>query len=123
VLTNSARSSSPAGKREGARRPKKDGAKLRHAERAPLAERDPAHVTLRAVHGAANLRLPAAYEVVVAAIRAARERGHVRVVHFSVQPQHLHLIVEANGAGSLARGVNRIERRLWSDRYPGAAYR
>ena len=61
---------------------------------------------------------------------SAASRVDFRVVHFSVQTDHVHLIVEAdssdglrrgiNGlAGRLARALNRIWRRpgaVWSDR-------
>jgi REP-associated tyrosine transposase len=119
------------GEREGAGRPKKPGAKLRHVVRASLASRYPVHVTLRTVRGAPNLRRSASYEVIERALGAARERDDFRVVHFSVQTNHLHLLVEANGANelsrgmqgfaiSIARGVNRAARRtgrLWVDRF------
>jgi len=119
------------GERERAGRPKKKGAKLRHAPRSPLASRFPAHVTLRAIRGSPNLRRSAEYAVIEGALRAMRERDDFRVVHFSVQTNHLHFIVEANGAEALsrgmqglairiARGVNRIAGRtgkLWADRF------
>jgi REP element-mobilizing transposase RayT len=119
------------GKRDDAGRPKKPGAKLRHAARAPLAVRFPVHVTLRALPGVPNLRRSASYAVIERALRASRERDEFRVVHFCVQTNHLHLLVEAGGEGalsrgmqglavSIARGVNRAAQRkgkLWSDRY------
>lgn len=120
------------GEREGAGRPKEKGAKLRHAPRTPLATRYPAHVTLRALPGAPNLRREAAYAAVDRALRSIREeRVDFRVIHFSVQTNHLHLLVEANGAEALsrgmqglairiARGVNRVAGRrgkLWVDRF------
>ncbi len=120
------------GERDGAGRPKKRGAKLRHVPRAPLASRFPAHVTLRTLPGTPNLRRSASYAVIDAALRAmAAERDDFRVVHFSVQTNHIHLLVEANGAEALsrgvqglairiARGVNRAAGRtgkLWADRF------
>jgi REP-associated tyrosine transposase len=119
------------GERDGAGRPKEDGARLRHGARAPLAARYPVHVTLRALPDAPNLRRSASYEVIERALRATRKRDGFRVVHFSVQTNHLHLLVEANGADALsrgmqglaisvARGVNRVSRRagkLWADRF------
>jgi hypothetical protein len=120
------------GEREGAGRPRKEGAKLRHEARAPLASRFPALVTLRALRGVGSLRRAAAYEVVERAIRNVNEGDDgFRVVHHSAQTNHLHLIVEANGAEALARGmqglavsiarrVNRVAWRkgkVWADRY------
>jgi REP element-mobilizing transposase RayT len=125
------------GQRAGAGRPRTAGAKLRHETRPELASRFPVHVTLRAVPSAPNLRARPAYAVVDAALRGVLPREDFRVVHFSVQTNHLHLIVEAVGAGALARGmqalairvalgVNRaIGRRgkLWGDRYHARALR
>jgi REP element-mobilizing transposase RayT len=119
------------GRRNNAGRPKKPGAKLRHAMRPKLARSYPAHVTLRALPSAPNLRRGAAYAAVEAALCAVRAREDYRVVHFSVQTNHVHLLVEAHGATSLARGMQalaiRIARgvnracgrkgKLWGDRY------
>lgn len=125
------------GKRDSAGRPAKPGAKLRHAPRASLAAQHPVHVTLRALPGSPNLRRASIYASVEGALRAAREREDFRVVHFSVQPNHLHLLVEARGATALsrgmqglairiARGVNRVAGRtgkLWADRFHARALR
>lgn len=119
------------GEREGAGRPKKPGAKLRHSARAPLGSRYPVHVTQRTVSGAPNLRRSACYDVVEQAIRTSRERDGFRVVHFTVESNHLHMIVEAREGDALsrgmqalsiriARGVNRAAGRtgeLWADRF------
>ena len=43
---------------------------------------------------------------------AACERGRFRVVHYSVQADHLHLIVEAAGSRDLAAGMKSIGARL-----------
>src|SRR5690349_18626677 len=84
------------GRRKGAGRPRKPGAKVRHAPRASLAPRYPAQVTLRTVAGAPNLRRGAVYAAIEAAIRAVNERAGFRVVHFTAQTNHLHAIVEAS---------------------------
>ena len=69
--------------------------------------------------------------------RRGCERGDFRLVHYSVQRDHLHLIVEAAGAEALGRGmkavgarvaraVNRVFRRrgpLLADRYNMRALR
>ena len=125
------------GARAGAGRPRKPGAKLRHAPRAPKPARFPAHVTLRSVPGAPNLRRASTYAVVEGAIRAAQARGDFRVVHFTTETNHLHAIIEADDARALsrgmqglairiARGVNRVAKRsgkLWADRFHARALR
>ena len=42
----------------------------------------------------------------------ARERGDFRLVHYSIQENHLHLIVEANDVRALGRGMNALGARL-----------
>ena len=62
---------------------------------------------------------------------ATRAREDFRITHYSVQGDHLHLLVEANGKQALSRGmqglairiarrVNRLTSRsgkLWADRF------
>ncbi len=119
------------GRRAGAGRPRKPGAGVPHGARVPLATRFPVHATLRARSGAPSLRRGKVWLAVAAALEAAGARPDFRVVHFSVQGNHVHLLVEAGGAAALSRGmqglairvaraVNRAAGRagqLWSDRY------
>jgi putative transposase len=41
-----------------------------------------------------------------------RERDGCRVVHFTVQSNHLHVIAEARDAMALARGVQALSIRI-----------
>jgi REP element-mobilizing transposase RayT len=59
-----------------------------------------------------NLRSERSYRIVHAALRAARRRPGFRVVHFSVQGNHVHLIAEADGARAFALGVRALSIRL-----------
>jgi REP element-mobilizing transposase RayT len=45
-------------------------------------------------------------------LRAACEQGHFRVVHYSIQRTHLHLLVEAAGKDALGRGMKSIAARV-----------
>lgn len=77
------------------------------------------------------LRKQRVLAVVVARLRRASETADFRVLHYSVQADHLHLIVEANDTPTLtrrmtglstwlARSVNRVLRRngpFFADRY------
>ncbi len=94
----------------GRRRSKKSG--MPHLRRAELAARHPVHVTLRVGKGCWNLRSHRALRVLEPAFHAARDRFGFRLVHFSVQGNHLHLIVEAENRESLARGMKGLEVRL-----------
>ncbi|MEW6270226.1 MAG: transposase [Thermodesulfobacteriota bacterium] len=91
-------------------------------------------MTLRAAPGVDWLRTRVACRAMFAALSQA-SRDEFRVAHFSVQTNHVHLIVEADGKAALARGmrglaircalaVNRaLGRRgaLWGDRYHARA--
>jgi hypothetical protein len=88
-------------------------------------------VTLRLVRGLANLRSKKPFAVLRRSFAAAKERLNMRLIHFSVQGNHLHLIVEASDRTALgramrglqirmARGLNRLFGRMgrvFADRY------
>jgi hypothetical protein len=44
--------------------------------------------------------------------RAACDRGRFRMLHYSVQTNHLHLVVEASDARALAHGMRSIGARI-----------
>jgi putative transposase len=85
---------------------------------------------MRAFSGRANMRAQLVFKQVRACIGHAH-RGGLRITHFSVQRDHVHLIVEAADkrdlarglqgvASSVARAVNHIagrHGRFWRDRY------
>ena len=100
------------GYRPGAGRPKKPGAGLSHTRRPELASRHPVHVTARVRDEAARLRSRALCRVILLALGAGRERDGFRLVHFTVQSNHVHLIVEARDAMVLARGIQGITIRI-----------
>jgi len=47
------------------------------------------------------------------AIQRGKERAGFRVVHFSVQGDHVHLIVEADDNRSLSHGMQSLAVRIW----------
>lgn len=105
------------GARTGAgRRPKGARAGVRHRERPAFSSRHPVHVTLRLEQGLESLRRADAFRVVRDALVASADGFGARIVHFSVQTNHVHLICEAQDEVSLSRGMKglgvRIARRL-----------
>ncbi|HKA89634.1 MAG TPA: transposase [Haliangiales bacterium] len=103
-----------------------------HGPRPELNPRHPHHVTLRAVNGSPNMRNFAfAREIGKLLKRRARRELACRVVHFTIQRDHIHMIVEAadrlalsRGVQGLASGIARVVNRtsgcaggLWRDRY------
>ena len=127
-----------------AERPRKDGTRRKrpgrkpgarrgvpHVKRPPHARWNPLHITLRAVHGLPSFRQQVIYLAFLTAFRTTR-RADFRIVEFSVQTNHLHLVVEAEDRGALARGMksftvraNRLfnaacgrrRGKVWSGRY------
>ena len=119
------------GRREGAGR--KPGARPRdpHRRRSALAARFPCHVTIRVRRDLPSLRSRRFVNELRRRLRPACERRRFRLVHYSVQIDHVHLIVEAASsrdlacgmkpiAARIARGVNRVLARrgpVLADRY------
>jgi REP element-mobilizing transposase RayT len=93
------------------------------------------HVTLRSVFR--PLRSQHVFPTLCLAVKGATERDSAsfRIVHFSVQWDHVHLIVEASDKRALSAGIRsvaiRIARyvnalllrrgRFWADRWHGRA--
>ena len=100
------------GRRAGAGRKRSKGSGTSHLLRADLAARHPVHVTLRVAKGCWNLRSFRALRALEPAFHAGRERFGFRLIHYSVQGNHLHLLVEAASKESLARGMKGLEVRL-----------
>ena len=100
------------GKREGAGR--KAGPERRdpHRRRSPLAARHPCHVTLKARRDVPSLRNVRIVRELERSWREACERGRFRLLHYSIQSDHAHLIVEAVTAHDLACGMKSLGSRL-----------
>ena len=69
-----------------------------HERRDPFSSEHPCHVTLRVIPGLATLRDRDVAREIEAAFRRGCERKEMRLVHYSIQDDHAHLIVEAKGA-------------------------
>ena len=94
------------GKRRGAGRPAKgERSGSAHRERPFHDARYPVHVVLRAVRAVGNLRRRCVYHAIRKATRTTARREDFRIVHLSLQHDHVHLLVEANDKAALARGM------------------
>ncbi|HEY6908464.1 MAG TPA: transposase, partial [Myxococcales bacterium] len=80
--------------------------------RPDFAARHPVHVTMRLQAGVGYLREYSRARAVESALREARERFGVRIIHDSIQGNHLHLIVEAEDQAALSRGMQGLAIRL-----------
>jgi REP-associated tyrosine transposase len=98
------------------RRPSGARARLRHAKRPRLQARFPVHVTWRMRQGVWNLRTRRCFTALARAFWGGANRFGFRLVHYSVQGNHVHLLVEANDEKALSKSMNglgtRIARRL-----------
>ncbi len=99
-----------ARKRAG-RRPNGRSAGVSHLRRPAQSPSHPVHVTLRIAPGFQSLRGSALFRTIRGALAKARERLGVRLIHFSIQRDHLHLIVEAD-EGALSRGIQGLSIRV-----------
>ncbi|MCB9869284.1 MAG: transposase [Planctomycetes bacterium] len=109
------------GRRKGAGpKPRGDKAGVSHRRRATFAARFPVHVTTRLMRGLPSLRSQGVHGVLCTAFAMGCDRNGFRLVHYSVQGNHLHMIVEATNRVCLSRGmqgllvrVARALNRLW----------
>jgi REP element-mobilizing transposase RayT len=84
-----------------------------HAPRPHLAARHPVHVTLKVRPDLPTLRSRQTLRVFWRAACAAREKqSPARLVHYSVQDDHVHLLVEAPDRKALSRGIQGLAIRL-----------
>jgi REP element-mobilizing transposase RayT len=99
------------GKRRRAGR--KRGYRVSHRTRPKVAATEPLHITLRAARDVPNLRgwHPAA-AIGAALKKLAAAPCAVRVIEFSIQRDHIHMIVESDGRASLTSGMRSITIRL-----------
>jgi len=84
----------------------KSGHDTDHQTRPEHAQRFPVHVTLRVKQDVGRLRRGYVLRRLRRALHVVAPREDVfRVVHMSIQNNHLHLLVEAAGKTELARGM------------------
>jgi REP element-mobilizing transposase RayT len=101
------------GRRKGAGRPRRSARRLvSHKRRPDHAARYPLHAVLRTLEGVPRLREKVMFSQVRAALRAGADRGGFRLVHYSVQGNHLHLVVEATDRQVLSRGMQGLAIRI-----------
>ena len=120
------------GRRRGSGRKAGARPKVRHRARPEHVGTSPVHVTMRRAAGLPSLRSERLHNLLRAAIGATRREGF-RIVHYSVQADHVHLVIEADDATTLMNGMRsfavrvamRVNRqvfrrrggRVWGDRY------
>ncbi|HLE11399.1 MAG: hypothetical protein A2504_17270 [Bdellovibrionales bacterium RIFOXYD12_FULL_39_22] len=120
------------GSRIGSGRPKSSKF-ISHVERPRIKRNMAIHVNLhlKETLTSINLRTKDFFKLFRQAVKSARRRG-LRIVHYSLMHNHLHLIVEAASNKELSKGmqsfalslsklvnhrVNAHIKKLWQDRY------
>jgi REP element-mobilizing transposase RayT len=101
------------GKRAGAGRKLAAGKRrsVSHKRRPALNRRHPVHVVMRVRDDVTNLRGPA-FGTLLHAFREVKARSGFRLVHFSVQSNHIHLVVEADDEIALSRAMQSLAIRI-----------
>ncbi len=79
-----------------------------HGPRDVVSPRHPAHVTLKLARDLPSLRRDATFEVLRECFSLAKDR----LVHFSVQDDHIHLIAEAPRRRALSSAIQGLKIRL-----------
>jgi len=120
------------GERKGAgRKPNGDKAGVTHLARPAFHAREPLHVTMRLFFAVGFLRGFSRVRAIEEVLRAVQGRFGMRVVHYSIQGNHLHFVIETDEPSRLARAIqglavrlaralNRLARRtgkVFADRY------
>ena len=122
---------SRGGPRERAGRKAAARTNVRHRVRPEHRWYRPVHVTLRRAKGLPSLRSQLLHDELREAVRRTR-RDDFRIVEYSVQRDHVHMLVEADDGAALSAGMKsfavraarRINKRvlrrrgsLWAERY------
>lgn len=98
------------GARPGAGRPRSKKPRVAHRARPEHLRRHPVHATLRISRDLAPLRTKSKLRALKGALRGIQARREdFRVIHFSLQSTHLHLIVEAADKDALTKGMRALE--------------
>ena len=100
------------GRRPGAGRPRLHDEGIAHRRRPSISPKLPVHVTLRMAERVFNLRSRRSFRIVERALLAASRRPDARIVHFSVQGNHLHLLVEADDRRALSSAMRSLGIRI-----------
>lgn len=83
-----------------------------HTSRKGFSSTAPAHVTVRLLPDLRSLRDTSVVRALERTFAAGCERSSFRLVHYSLQGNHAHLIVEARDREALGRGMKSIGSRL-----------
>ncbi len=92
------------GSRKGAGAKKKKPGMQNHLPRPQFKSSWPLHINVKMVKEIPNLRTKHRFKLIKRAILKAREKK-LRIIHFCVQSNHLHLLVEASDKAELGKSM------------------
>ena len=98
-------------KRAG-RKPAGERALIAHSRRARVTSHTPILVTTTLVEGLPSLRRERTLTLLRDALAAGADRFGFRLVEYSIQSNHVHLLVEAQDERALGRGMKGLLVRL-----------
>jgi REP element-mobilizing transposase RayT len=93
------------GKRRGSGGKRRGRRMVPHRRREGFASRYPSHITLRFIDGVPTMRRDKAFRAIRAAMYVVMKHAGFRIVHLSIQRNHVHMICEASDRTALARGI------------------
>jgi len=102
------------GARKNAGRKPKNGvaAGVAHGPRGSLSRNHPVHVTMKLRSGLPRLRQKAEHAALRAAFTKGKARFGLRLTHYVILNDHLHLVVEAAHRDSLRAGIQGLAIRI-----------
>ena len=101
----------PRKKRQRKRCPKETTGTGGRQKRQPIRRQTPLHITLRLREGLPNLRSRKGMQLIMKAFKGAQEKG-LRIIHFAVLSNHIHLIVEVANSEILYKSMRSLTTRL-----------
>ena len=102
----------PGWPKAGPGRPRSPNAKVLHRSRGCINHREPLHVTMRVNKDVPNLRTGRFIRAFRQTLAFCSARAGFRVVHYSVQSNHVHCLIEADNADTLGRGMKSFGSRF-----------
>lgn len=104
----------PGGWRPGAGRPRstRRNKRVLHRKRPRITRHTPAHITMKLIPELSSLRTKKRAKVIRDALIACCANDRFRIVDWSIQSSHLHLIIEADDNAVLARGMQAFSIRV-----------
>jgi REP element-mobilizing transposase RayT len=100
------------GKRKHAGRRRRGPQMVPHRTRPQFKRRFPLHVTLRIRRDVGAMRTEHCFKAMERAFWAGGNKYGLRLVHFAVMNDHIHMMVEAEGKESLSKGMHALNIRI-----------